>query len=225
MSANYFTLISVLLVWLLVIFGFWKFQRKNLAKVSLIALGLLVFQGTVGYFEWLLPTGTFPTFLFIPLFIVASLVVFSKSQLCREMIEDIPFWFLIGFQSFRVLPETMLHLSYTEGLAPIQMTWHGLNFDIVSAIVGGLGAIVVLIKPQWTRVIAWLTSIVGISLLLTIVTIAILSAPLPFRVFMNEPANIFVTQFPYIYLPGIHVLLAGVFHLLLIKKLLNRGDH
>ena len=91
------------------------------------------------------------------------------------------------------------------------MTWHGLNFDIVSAIVGGLGAIIVLIKPQWTRVIAWLTSIVGISLLLTIVTIAILSAPLPFRVFMNEPANIFVTQFPYIYLPGIHVLLAESF--------------
>jgi hypothetical protein len=48
------------------------------------------------------------------------------------------------------------------------------------------------------RTWAWLQSLLAFGLLLNIVIVSVLSAPLPFRVFMNEPANTFVTYFPYV---------------------------
>ena len=116
MSANYFTLISVLLVWLLVIFGFWKFQRKNLAKVSLIALGLLVFQGTVGYFEWLLPTGTFPTFYSFPFLLLLAWWYFRNLNFAGEMVEEFPFGFLLAFNLSEFFQKPCFILAIPRGL-------------------------------------------------------------------------------------------------------------
>ena len=120
------------------------------------------------------------------------------------------------------MPEYLLHTAYLDGLAPIQMTWHGYNYDVISAIVG--------LAAGWylsrggARFWAWAASVVGIALLATILFIAVTSAPLPIRLFMNEPANRFVADFPYILLPGVHVFLAILVHGLTIKKLLRSQD-
>jgi hypothetical protein len=50
--------------------------------------------------------------------------------------------------------------------------------------------------------------------------IAILSMPTSFRYFMNEPANTIVAQFPFIYLPGVLVVLAFAFHIFSLRQLL-----
>jgi len=127
---------------------------------------------------------------------------------------------LIGFQSFRVLPETLLMLAYGEGLVPIQMTLEGRNLDIISALLaagiylcwrrapGGV--------PRWA---ALGFSVVGLGLLANIVGIAVLSMPTPFRAFWNEPANTFVATFPYILLPTVHVAAALGGHLIVLRKL------
>ncbi|HKQ78896.1 MAG TPA: hypothetical protein VJ810_34675 [Blastocatellia bacterium] len=59
----------------------------------------------------------------------------------------------------------------------------------------------------------------GLALLINIVTIAILSAPTPLRKFFNEPANTFVTYFPFVWLPAFLVQAAWFGHLLVFRRL------
>jgi hypothetical protein len=101
---------------------------------------------------------------------------------------------------------------------PVQMSYSGRNLDIVSGasalIVGGLLALGRL--PRWAvRAWNWL----GALLLANILVIALLSAPLPIRVFHNEPANVWVTQAPFVWLPAVMVLAAVLGHLLVFRRL------
>ena len=223
MTAYAFTLTSVALVWALLAFGFYRFLPSKLGFVLGIAATLILGQGALGASGWIAEPSGFPRFMAIPIFITVSLVLFAKSSLSTAMAKGFPLWFVIGFQSFRFLPETLLHLSHAEGLAPVQMTWHSMNFDVISACLGVLLGLLALRMPQRAHMCGWIMSVVGIGLLITIVSIAMLSAPTPLRTFTNEPANTFVAHFPYIYLPGIHVLIAAAFHVVLIKQLLSRN--
>ena len=47
----------------------------------------------------------------------------------------------------------------------------------------------------------------------------ILSAPLPFRVFWNEPANVWVTRVPWVWLPAVLVLAALLGHIVVYRRL------
>jgi hypothetical protein len=52
-----------------------------------------------------------------------------------------------------------------------------------------------------------------------IVVLALLSAPLPFRLFTNEPANTIIATLPYIWLPAFLVPAALFGHLLVFRYL------
>ena len=57
----------------------------------------------------------------------------------------------------------------------------------------------------------------GLALLLNVVVISVLSMPTPLRRFHNEPANTFVTHFPYVWLPLYLVQVAWMSHLLIFR--------
>lgn len=125
---------------------------------------------------------------------------------------------LVGFQFFRVPLELVLHRLYSEGVIPVQMTYSGRNFDIVS---GALAAVLALWlwrgrPPRWA-VVAW--NVLGLVLLANVVAVAILSTPVPFRVFMNAPANLLPSTFPYVWLPTFLVQAALFGHLLVVRRL------
>ena len=128
---------------------------------------------------------------------------------------------LVGFQGFRVLVEVFLHRMYLEGIVPEQMTYDGLNFDIVAGLSALLMAYQIARKKVGPKaILIW--NVLGLLLLINIVVIAILSMPLPFRAFDNEPANTFVAYVPYIWLPTFHVQ-AALFGHLLVFRALKRG--
>lgn len=140
------------------------------------------------------------------------------SSLGTVLARELPVAALVGFQSFRVPLELILHRLGRDGVLPVQMTYDGMNFDILT----GLSAIVLALwasygRPPRAVVAAW--NAAGLLLLLVIVTIAVLSAPLPFRVFMNEPANTIVTTTPFVWLPTVLVQAAWIGHLLLFRRL------
>ena len=114
--------------------------------------------------------------------------------------------------------EVLLHRGYLAGIVPVQMTWSGRNFDILT----GLTAIPLAILaargqlPRWAAIV-W--NLAGFALLINIMTVSILSTPTVFRMFPNEPANTFIAQFPYIWLPTVLVPAAWVGHLLLFRRL------
>jgi uncharacterized membrane protein len=98
------------------------------------------------------------------------------------------------------------------------MTFEGQNFDILS----GITAIVVaylVARNSISKTIIVIWNIACLGLLVNIVTVALLSMPTPFRVFMNEPVNTIVTQFPVSLLPGLLVPLAYALHFFSLRQL------
>jgi len=159
-----------------------------------------------------------PAFALFLFSVLVTALVAAASPWGGRFAGATPVRVLIGMQAFRFLPETLLDLAWRDGVAPIQMTFHGRNADLITAVVAAALAI------AWARLArqrrwAWGFSILGLALLANIVTISVLSTPMPFRVFMDEPANTFVTHFPYVWLPGIHVWTALFLHALLLRKL------
>jgi hypothetical protein len=151
--------------------------------------------------------------------IMTFLLAFSKTGL--YLIEGIGIVWLVGFQGFRVLVEVFLHQMYLDGIVPQQMTYSGLNFDILAGLSALLMAWQIARKKVGPKaILIW--NILGLALLLNIVVIAILSMPTPLRYFHNEPANTFITQIPYIWLPAFQVQAALLGHLLVFRAL-KRG--
>lgn len=111
-----------------------------------------------------------------------------------------------------------MHRAYEEGLMPVQMSYSGRNFDIVTGITAIIVAGLLLAgrMPAWgVRLWNWM----GLALLLNVVVIANLSTPTPFRVFMNEPANVWITRAPFVWLPAVMVLTAFIGHIVIFRRL------
>ena len=158
----------------------------------------------------------------IAIVLVATLVTsigVGLSAVGRRMVLAIPLAALVGFQGFRVGVELLLHRAYLEGLMPVQMSYSGRNFDIVA------GATAILLaawlasgRRSRALVIAW--NVLGIALLANILVVAMLSAPTPLRVFMNEPANVWIERAPWIWLPAVMVWAAIYGHVLVTRAIL-----
>jgi hypothetical protein len=149
---------------------------------------------------------------------IALAFAVGTSRLGSRLATGIPLAALVGVQAFRSPLELMLHRAYREGLMPVQMSYAGLNFDIVT----GLSAIVValyLAKRPGSLVAARVWNAAGIVLLVNILTIAVLSTPTPIRVFHNEPANEWIAHAPWVWLPTVFVVAAIIGHVIVFRRL------
>lgn len=149
-----------------------------------------------------------------------------------------PLGVLIGVQSFRIAVELLLAAVYADGALPVEMTYHGLNFDIVT----GLAAVPLALwawrgsvpnppvtvitmavptgGPSGTTrvprglVLAW--NVLGVALLAVVVTMAALSA---FGVWETEPRVLLPAMWPGVWLPAWLVQLGLFGHVLVFRKL------
>ncbi len=136
-----------------------------------------------------------------------SAILFARSPIGR-LLETLPFHFLIGFQAFRILAEAYLFLRWKDGAIPVELTFEGMNFDIVTGIFALVLAFVLAKKP-W-RPLIWAWSLGGTALLITIVALHM------------KLARESVVHFPYVLLPGVLVWSAVVGHLIVYQKLLAK---
>lgn len=159
-----------------------------------------------------------PTMMVLVAVTLVLAVTLGLSRLGGRIAAGVPLAALVGVQAFRLPLELMMHRAYTEGLMPVQMSYSGRNFDIVS---GALAAVVAALlvagrMPRW-GVAAW--NVVGSLLLLNIVAVAMLSTPTPLRVFADQPANVWIAAFPWVYLPTVMVPAALAGHLIVFRRL------
>ena len=132
-------------------------------------------------------------------------------------------WSLVGmvaFQAFRLPLELLMHEAARQGVMPPQMTFTGRNWDILTGLLAAPLACALAggkLSPGWV----WLWNVIGLGLLVNVVSVAVLSFPGPFRYFMNEPANVWITHLPFVWLPTVLVPLALAGHLLVARKLLE----
>ncbi len=182
--------------------------------VWILLISALALTGFLGDFEAFPPR--FVLVLFPPM--IGLLIFTIRSKQLKAVLKAIPVHWLLYLQSFRVVVELMLWYQYELGITPIQMTFEGRNFDILVGITGPIIAYLYQKKGASMRkwVIAW--NFFGLALLGNILVIAILSFPTPLRYFMNEPSNYLVTQFPFVWLPGILVSIAYSMHYFSLKQ-------
>ena len=157
--------------------------------------------------------------LIVVLLLTLATIGVALSVKGAHILHAVPLALLVGMQAFRIPVEMRLHRLYSEGVVPVQMTWSGRNFDVVTGITAlflGLwlsrgGAV-----PGW---VVFLWNLLGICLLINIVAIAALSTPVSFRQFPGEPANTLPNTFPFVWLPSFLVQLALFGHVLVFRKM------
>lgn len=136
----------------------------------------------------------------------------------------VPLVLLIGLQAFRVPLEILLHALYSSGDLPIQMTWSGLNFDVATGITAAGVAWLHHRKPLPDAAL-WAWNVLGLALLVTVVVIAITSAPGPLRHFTDDPPVVLVFFPPYTWIVSVFVWTALVGHLVIFRALWARRAH
>ncbi len=156
-------------------------------------------------------TGNFEIFPFNigPLLIIPFVIItlFTFSRTLREVLPHIHPARIIRLQIFRVFVEILLWLLFIDNLLPVQMTFEGMNFDVLSGFSAPIIAFFAF-KNKLSKPVLIIWNLICIGLLINIVAVAVLSMPTPFRYFMNEPANTIVAQFPISWLPTFLVPLA-----------------
>ncbi len=179
----------------------------------MFGVAFLAWSGALRDFSSLPPAAPV---LFASGFVLSALVGLTSAS--SSMLQ-LSLTFLVGFQSFRIIVELLIHQAVSDGIAPPQMTWSGLNFDIVT------GVTALMIAPFAERLprsalLAWNT--LGLALLIWVVSVATLSFPTQFQFLL--PSNVWIAEFPYVWLPTIHVTAAFLMHIVLYRRLLQRAS-
>ncbi len=158
-----------------------------------------------------------PPFLVLLLLTLVLGVLLGRSRLGEHLALGLPLWALVGFQGFRLPLELVLHRAALEGALPIEMSYAGYNFDIVSGASALLVALLLLTGKASTRLVfAW--NVLGLLLLANIVSIAVAATPM-IHAFGPEHLNTFVQRPPFVLLPTILVLAALLGHVLVFRRL------
>ncbi len=199
-----------------------------LAVVMALAVGgaLGSWRGMLAAMVWLALTGGLASsgvlarFSAVPppmlLLLVSSLglTLWLGLSSAGRALARLPLAVLIGAQAFRIAVELRIHWAVDEGIAPVQMTWTGLNFDILT----GLTALVVApLAARLPRPVLLVWNTLGLGLLLWVVGVAVLSMPTPLQ--RLHPSNTWVAFFPFVWLPAVLVPCALVGHVALFRKL------
>lgn len=187
--------------------------------------GITIWMFIIGALSW---KGIFRDFQAMPPRLMAAVIpslmlVFGlmMSKKFNRLIAVIPLQWLIGIQAFRILMELFIWLGFRDGFIPEQMTFHGLNYDILI----GISAIIMLLvgfknrAPRKALLIVW--NILGLITLSIITVVSITSTPSPLRQFMNEPANTFIAEIPFIWIAAFIIPFALLVHLMALKKLIK----
>lgn len=160
-----------------------------------------------------------PPLMGLLLAVLALGPIIARSMAGDRLARGLSLATLVGLQSFRFPLEMLMHRAAETGVMPVQMSYSGLNFDIVTGITAALLAVWLRVgRPAPIVVRAW--NILGLLLLANIVTVAVLSTP-TFAVFGSSPErlNTFVTRAPFVLLPAVLVLTAWAGHLIVFRAL------
>jgi len=153
--------------------------------------------------------------LFVGIVALATAIAFSDYG--RRLATGLSFAVLVALQGFRLPLEMAMHEMYERGIMPVQMSYSGRNFDVLTGISAFVvGWLVATGRAGRGLLIAW--NVIGLALLVNVVTVAVLSTPL-FGYFGEERLNVFVTYPPFVWLPAVMVLAAFAGHLLVFRAL------
>jgi len=193
-------------------------RRRALVLTDVVAAAWLAVPAFVALRGWLaLFDREPPPFMLLMVVLLAATLTLAFSKLGTALAHKLPLAVLVGAQGFRLPLELVMHQAYDDGLMPVQMSYSGHNFDIVTGITA-LVVAVLIAKGNATRglVLAW--NVMGTVLLFAIMAIAISSTP-TFAAYGPHQLNTWVAHFPYVWLPSVLVPSALLGHVLVFRRL------
>lgn len=213
---------------------FFKMTQVTFITISFLSL-LLLYLGTgrnkkvlTIFIIWQIIIGVIATLhvfeknpSLFPLVISGTIVLtfLALKQTDRQLLNPT---ILILILTLRIPVELVLYQLFLQHKIPSLMTFTGWNFDILI----GISALIIFLyqflsKRKISRYISISWNIIGIISLLFIVSVAILSSPLPVQQFAFDQPNTAVLEFPYCFLPTCVVPIVFMSHILLINNLKN----
>jgi drug/metabolite transporter superfamily protein YnfA len=159
-----------------------------------------------------------PRIPLLPLTVLASMLVLSRTARFGRLLGAIPPAWPIGLQTFRAVVEVLLWGLFLEGRIPERMTFAGSNVDVVVGVSAPLLAgWMALGRPPRAVVAAW--NALGLGLLANIVTIALRSAPGAMNAGWGGVPNTAIAEVPFVWLPAFLVPLAVFGHVASLRQL------
>jgi len=140
----------------------------------------------------------------------------------RRIARALPLPLLVGFQAFRLPLELAMARAHSEGIMPVEMSFHGRNFDILTGILA-IPLSVWLFKGLRGRAWVWIWNFLGMGLLVNVVANAILLMPGSAASRTSTIPNVWVSYTPFIWLPSLLVTSALLGHILVIRRLCFRA--
>lgn len=204
--------------------GLEAMQHTNIRGILTVSavggMGWLLFlmlKAHQGYFEeWHLMPPRFLLVIGIPVLLIISTFFMKRFG---EFARGISPARTIQLQTFRVFVEIVLWQLAVSGAMHKRMTFEGYNFDILIGLTAIPIAYMVIVKKKWPLRLAVIWNYLGIILLTIVAVTGILSAPTPFQVLTEKPANTIIIEVPYIWLPGLLVPIGFFLHILSLKQL------
>lgn len=158
-----------------------------------------------------------PPFVFVPIGVLVLSLILAFGRVGTRIAQHIPLWVLVAIQSFRLPLELAMHALYERGVMPMQMSYSGRNFDIVTGATAIGVALLVRMGYAGPRlVMVW--NVLGLALLVNVVTMAIASTPM-FKAFGDDRVVTFVAFTPFVWLPAVMVVAALAGHLVIVRAL------
>lgn len=162
-----------------------------------------------------------PLFQVFTATVITLVFVLGTSRFGREVATNTSFGKLVVLQAFRLPLETVMYVAAVNAIMPIEFSFAGYNFDIVTGAGAFLLGIALLRNkavPRWA-IVVW--NVWGIACLVAIGALAIATSP-RVAAFGSDLSKInsWVLYFPYAWLPTILVSVAVLGHILVSRKLL-----
>ncbi len=197
-------------------------KTRALIMTGVLLIGWLAVTAVVALRGSLLDfTSTPPRIITLIIPPVLTIIYLSNSVRVNNLLEVIPASWLVYVQSFRILMELFLWLMFMQNIIPKQMTFEGINYDVLAGLSAPLIAYYSLSEGKWPRIVAILWNIAGFLLVANITIVSILSAPGPLRQFFNEPSNTMVAYFPFVWVAAFIVPFAFLMHVLSVKQIIR----
>ncbi len=215
------TAILFIILTLITVFIFYRTASKN-KWVLWLCTGMGLLQAILGLTGFYQVTSTIPPrfpLLLLPSVILIVVVFLSKKG--RMFVDSLNIKWMTLLHIIRIPVELLLYFIFLKGLIPVEMTFEGYNFDILSGLSAPFVYYMVFYKRWATKSFLLFWNFIGLGLLITIVTIAILAFESPFQQLAFDQPNIGVTLFPLVWLPSIVVPIVLLSHLASIKQLIE----
>jgi hypothetical protein len=202
--------------------GWFLYRAANNSLTVLVVLvGWAILQSVVSltgfYQNW---TAIPPRFIFLiapPLILIITLFNLRTGQ---AFIDRLKIEWLTILHVVRIPVEIVLYLIFLDKLIPEEMTFEGMNWDVLSGASAPIIYFLVFKAKNTNRRVLLIWNFICLGLLLNVVTIAMLSAKTPFQQLAFEQPNIGVAYFPFVLLPSLVVPLVLFSHLAAIRQLL-----